>query len=253
MNAKSLINRAAQTLSKNSPAILTALGVAGVMSTSILAVKATPKALQLIDEEKDRRDKLDKPINLTPIDAAKLCWKLYLPAIATGAATIACIICAHKISMRRNAAIASLYSLTDAAFKEYKEQVVETIGSNKEKKIEDKVAEEKILKSPVSYDDVIATGYGDTMCFDALIGRYFKCDAERIRHVVNKLNQQLLRDNFIALNELYYELGLKGGKLGYLLGWDIDKGLIDVRFSSCLMEDKVPCLVMDFDVHPKFI
>ena len=37
---------------KNSPAILTGLGIAGGITTTVLAVKATPKALKLIEESK---------------------------------------------------------------------------------------------------------------------------------------------------------------------------------------------------------
>ena len=38
------------TVSKHSPEILTGIGIAGMITTTVLAVRATPKALVLIEE-----------------------------------------------------------------------------------------------------------------------------------------------------------------------------------------------------------
>ena len=56
---------------KHSPEILTGIGIAGMVTTTIMAVRATPKAIRLLEDEKHRQ-KADK---LEPIDAVKVAWK----------------------------------------------------------------------------------------------------------------------------------------------------------------------------------
>jgi hypothetical protein len=248
-------------ISKNSPVILTSISVTGVFATTILAVKATPKALEIIDEHRLWKsgeddtfiygDKTNSP--LPKKDIIKLTWKCYIPAVVTGGATIACIVGSNHISLRRNAALASLYGLTETAFKEYKAKVVETIGKNKELKVRDDIAADTIKNNPPVTNEVIITGKGDVLCYDSLSGRYFKSDIEKIRQAVYILNQNLIRDMFITLNDLYYELGLSQIPLGDNVGWNISENHIEMDFSSQLTPDNEPCLVLNYDTTPIFI
>ena len=128
------------TVSKNSPMILTGLGVAGLVTTTVMAVKATPKALELINDERHSRADEDETFIYgdTPIpkmDLIKLTWKCYIPTAIMGGLTVVCIISANSISTKRNAAIAGLYSLTEKSLKEYQTKVVEVVGENKAKEI----------------------------------------------------------------------------------------------------------------------
>lgn len=59
-------------------------------------------------------------------------------------------------------------------------------------------------------------------------------------------------DMYISLNDFYYEIGLRGISIGDDIGWDIDRGYIDLDFSSQLAEDGVPCLVIDYGVAPRY-
>jgi len=85
----------------------------------------------------------------------------------------------------------------------------------------------RVVRNPVSDNEVIITSRGDTLCYDALGGRYFKSDIEHIRQVLNKLSRDLMSEQFITLNQVYSELGLKGTKVGDVAGWHIDDGLIE--------------------------
>ena len=58
-------------------------------------------------------------------------------------------------------------------------------------------------------------------------------------------------DDYISLNEFYYELGLDGTKIGDELGWNVTTGLIDLDFSAQLDTDGVPCIVIDYMIAPK--
>ena len=248
-----------RTFSKNSPAILTVCAVGGLVTTAILAVKATPKALELIArrEVSKANEKgcgpCDTDAQLTTHEIIQTAWKCYIPACAVGLTSIACIIGANRVSHRRNAALASVYTITEAAFKEYQAKVAETIGKNKELKVRDDISADRIRNNPPGTNEVIFTGKGEVICYDSLSGRHFKSDIEHIRRVVNDLNKELLSEMFLTLNDLYYALGLSGTKLGDEMGWDVDKGLLEIQFSSQLTEAGEPCLVLNYDVMPKFI
>jgi len=241
----------AGVFSENSPTILTSLAVAGLISTTVLAVKATPKALRLIEEESGHRRVQGYPFSKR--DLVRVTWKCYIPATAVGVASIFCIIQANTINLRRNAAIASIYTITESALKEYQSKVVETIGKNKELGVRDEISADRLKANPSGSNEIIFSGKGDVLCYDSLTGRYFKSSMEHIRQSINVLNRQLMTDMFITLNELYYELGLKDTKLGDSLGWNLDKGLMDVSFSTQLSDEGEPCLVINYDVSPKFI
>lgn len=243
--------------SKNSPTILTGMAVAGLFSTVGLAIRATPKACILIDEWFDQRCPKSKSDlcweDVTFLDRAKVSWRCYIPAAAVGTATIVCIIGANSINLRRNAALASMYSLTEAAFKEYQSKVTETIGRNKEVKIRDEIAKDTMQQNPASTAEIIFTGKGEVLCYDhSVSGRYFKSDIESIRRIQNEQNHKLIQEMFISLNDIYYELGLAPTKYGNEMGWNMEDGLIEFDFSSQLTDKGEPCLVIDFDVSPKF-
>lgn len=252
---KEQLKKVGALISKNSPTILTGFAVAGLITTSVMAVRVTPNALRLLELERDYRRKKQSP-ELNKRDIVKLTWKVYLPPVIMGGATIACIIGANSIGMRRNAALASVYSLTEATLKEYQGKVVETLGVTKEQKIRDEIAKDRIEANPVDETQIIFTGKGETLCYDSLSGRYFKSDIEKIRKAENKLNRDLLTDNFVSLNEVYEELGLPRIQLGDEMGWSlwIDEAdsLVSMKFSSQLTTDGVPCLVLDYAVRPRF-
>ena len=244
-----LMRVAKTSITKHSPEILTGIGIAGMITTTVLAVKATPKAIRLIEEAKE-----EKGEDLTKAETIKTCWKVYIPAAATCVASTACLIGASSVSIRRNAMLATAYKLSETAFSEYKEKVVETIGDEKEKIVREKVSEERIKKNPITKNEVIMTDYGDTQFYETLSGRYFKSDIEEIKKVVNYLNKDMLQDMFgtISLNEFYNELELERIDLGDELGWRVDKGLIEIDFTSKIADNGKPCIVLDYINAPYY-
>lgn len=247
-NISKIINEIQKAVIKHSPEILTGLGIAGMITTTVLAVKATPKALDLIN---DRKDELETE-KLPPIEAVKTAWKCYIPAAVTCATSTACLIGASSVHLKRNAALATAYKLSESAISEYKDAVIDKLGEKKEQTIRDKVAEEKMKKNPVSSSEVFITEKGNTLCYDTISGRYFKSDIDRIKRAENAINKQLLDEMYVSLNDLYDELDLDHTKLGDELGWKIDDGLVELYFSSQLADDGTPCVVMDFTRAPKY-
>lgn len=235
--------------SKRSPEILTGIGIAGMITTTILAVRATPKALELIEEQKEE-ESVDE---LSSFEVVKVAWKPYVPAMVTCVVSTACLIGASSVNTKRNAALATAYKLSETALSEYRDKVVETIGEKKERIVRDKVAEERVKKNPVSKNEVIITGNGKTLCFDPISGRYFMCSIETIKKAENTLNKQMLHDisGYVSLNEFYDELGLDHTSVGDDLGWNTDQ-LIDINFSSQLNDNGEPSVVLDYLVAPKY-
>lgn len=234
-------------MKKHSPEILTGIGIAGMITTTVMAVKATPKALILIGEKKKELDTDELPTK----EIVKTAWPCYIPAAVVGSVSILCLIGASSTNLRRNAALTTAYTLSESTLKEYQEKVVETIGEKKEQSIRDSVSKEKMDRNPVR--EVILTDKGgNTNCYDALSGRYFKSDRDKITRVMNELNRRMRDEMYISLNDFYYELGLDGTKMGDMLGWNIDKGYIDLAFSSHLDANGTPCLVIDYQVAPVY-
>lgn len=247
-NMTDIIKSVKATISKHSPEILTGIGIAGMVTTTILAVKATPKAIKLIEAEK-RAKHVDA---LSPVDTIKTVWKCYIPAAMTGVSSIACLIGSNAINAKRNAALTTVYTLSEMARNEYKEKVIETIGEKKERTIKEKVDAERIKKDPVSKKEVIITEKGTTLCYDHVFGRYFKSDIDIINRAMNKINREIVINMYASLNDFYAELGLSPVEMGYDLGWNIDDGTIEIEPSSQLADDGTPCLVIDYSVSPKY-
>ena len=236
-------------LERHAPEILTGIGVAGMVTSTVLAVKATPKAYRLVNDRKDELEVEKLPVT----ELVKTTWKCYIPAAVTCGASIACLVGASSVNFKRNAALATAYKLSEAALSEYKDAVIETIGEKKEQSVRDKVAEERLKKNPVSKSEVIVTGNGTTLCYDPVGNSYFKSSIQQIESAKNKLNARMLSENYVSLNDFYDELGIGPTKLGDDLGWDIYKdGLVEIAFSSRLAEDGTPCLVMDYSVAPRY-
>ena len=252
-------------LGKHSPEILTGIGIAGMVTSTVLAVKATPKAIILIEDEKERQNKelmteaianewenckyVDK---LKPLEVIKVAWKPYVPAVALSVASITCLIGASAVNYKRNAALATAYAISEKALTTYRDKVIETIGEKKEKEIRGKIAQDEVNNKPVSNSQVIITSKGNTLCMDSISGRYFKSDIDIIQKKVNELNRQMLHQNYISLDEFYYEIGLEPTKNASRLGWNLDDGLIELDFSACLTDDGQPCVYVDYTVSPKY-
>lgn len=235
---------ARKLVSDNSPVILTAVAVAGVVTTAVLAAKGGAKAHQdVLNYESEHLD------NITLVDEAKLTYRYYIPALATGAATIACIIGANTISTKRSAALASAYGLTEFAFKEYRDKVVEHIGESKETKIHDDVMADAIARNPINDTQIILTGAGKALFLDNFTERYFESDMESVRRAVNDINEQIFGQEYASLNDFYNLLGIKGSKLGEELGW-AQSNKLEVRYSAALTDDGRPCVVIDFRKEP---
>ena len=252
MDISKLVKNLGGTISKNSPAILTGLGCAGVVTTAIFSHQAGLKARDICDEEYIAMESEIRSWEGFK-KVVKYTWRCYVAPAGLCLGSIACILGSNRVAYRRCAAIATAYSLTETAFREYKDKVIEQIGKGKEQKVRDEISKDHLINDPPSHSEVIITGKGEMLCYDTLSGRYFKSDIEKIRKTINELNYTLMNDVFLSLNELYDELGLTRIEMGHMLGWDVANGLIEVSFSTQLTDDDQPCIVLNYIVQPRYM
>ena len=246
---KRTIKSAGRVLTKYSPGILTGIGITGMIGATFMAVKATPKALYLIEAKKEEAEVEE----LTPVETIKTCWKCYIPATLTTVLSAVCLIGASTVSAKRNAALATAYSISEAALREYQEKVVEVVGEKKEKAVRDAVAKNQIERDPVTKSEVvIIDSNSNTLCYEPLSGRYFKSTIDKIKKAEIKLDRQMIQEMYVSLNDFYWEIGLDGTDLGDQMGWNLSKGYMDLSFSSQLADDGTPCAVIVYGIPPVY-
>lgn len=248
VNITRLLKHAKIKVNKHSPEILTGLGVAGFITTVIFAVKATPKATELIQERKEELG-TDK---LKPIETVKTTWKCYIPAVATGIASVSCIIGSNKVNIKRNTALAAACKLSESALTEYKDSVLETVGVEKEKEITDKVNESKVLKNALTDENITCTRDGDILFFEPLTSRYLRSSSNAIEKAENSINSDLRIYDYISLNEWFSQIGLNDSDVGETLGWHIDRtGSLDVDITkSFVTQTGEPAVIIRYLTPP---
>lgn len=289
--ANTNMHKAALKLSRCSPELLIAAGVLSIVGGTILACSATLKAEQIMDEydedvtiiemAEERREK--KGANYSHDDATKdkliargkvigKYIRLYGPAVACISVGIACILGAHGIMRKRNAALMAAYNAVDMAFKQYRERVVHEQGELMDrhyltgaeyKEVENPETGEKEIVEEVDSKKVSPSMYAkffdESSCYwkkDAFMNMTF------LRCVQNNLNDKLRHNGVVFLNELYNALDIDPTPAGQLVGWVkgdgvyIDLGIYDLyndakrRFvngleRSILIEPNVQGIVYD--------
>ena len=229
-------------ITKHSPEILTGLGIASMITSTVLAVKATPKAVKLLQEQKHE---------LTTLETVQTVWKEYIPAVSFGLGGVVCLVSSCYINNKKSAALATAYAISDTTFRTYRDKIVETIGEKKEKKIRDEIAQDSVNKTNNENRQIIVTPSGQTLCLDKISGRYFRSDLDTIRKAVNNLNKEMLSENYISLNRFYSVIGLDNIKDGDYIGWNIDRGFIELDFDACITDTDEPCIVIDYNIMPR--
>lgn len=262
---------AQEFVKKYAPQILTTIGVGGLVTTTIYSVRVTPKALEALEAERNRRvskfyeknpeeresenkaEMVKSLEKLEPTDYIRLTWKMYLPSVLLAGASIGCIAGANHIYMTRNAAIAAAYVLTEGKFDEYKEHVKKVLGEKKEKNVREAIAEDQLTNREVIDKEIIDTGKGQTLCYDPLGGRFFYSDIDEIKRDLIYLNNMLLSDDMVSLNDFYDTIGLPQSRFGDSLGWNREKdGLVELDLDSTLASDGTPAAVIDFVSGPYY-
>lgn len=231
-----LVKQAEKFVRSNSPAILAGLGITGVVTTGYLAHQAGMRTAHGLSEEDPWMSNKEK---------VQIVWRHYIPVTITGVVTIGCIIGATRIGNRRTATLAAAYSLSERAFSEYKEKVVEKLGERKEQSIRDELAQEKVAGTAPSRE-VVLVGGGTVLCCELHTGRYFLSDHQTIKKAVNDINFRVLNHEYATLTDFYHLIGLPATSSSSDFGWTSDKQM-EISISSVFAEDTRPCLAFEYN------
>ena len=262
MKVFSLISQGAKVagkyIVKNSPSILTAIGIGGMIAAVVMATKEPVDIEEEIYdleklEERQAASAKEEEVKHPLWPRVKIYIRHYWPTAAVVVTSAGCLIFANRINLKRNAALLAAYQLSMTNLKDLREKITQIDGEKKLQKLEDGIAKDKIDANPVSNSPVIlANSGGDFLIYDAPSGRYFKGDIERVRRAVHEINKRLYNENFITLNDFYDELGLENIAIGWKLGWHLKTtdDLLEIKYSSQVNENGEPCLVLQYDVIP---
>ncbi len=247
-------------LKKISPTILSCFVAAGVVGTSVLAVKATPKALRKI--RSDSKYTHNDPDAYTKLEAFQSAWFYYIPSVVMGAATIVCIFGANVLNKHQQAAITSAYALLNDAYQDYKNRLKELYGEDAHRKIVEAIAVEKandvyiastglIKGSSLDFDE--HNPDDNRLFYDTYSKRYFESSINRVLQAEYYLNRDFAIGGYRSVNDFYEFLGIEPISGGDEIGWDISSGLawIDFDHYKTVLEDGLEVCVIDMDWLPE--
>jgi Family of unknown function (DUF6353) len=226
-----------------SPIILSVSAGVGVLTSAYLVGRASFQAAEVIRQDElthapyiDKKDQLKGRI--------KLVWRTYIPAAISTTSTILCIVGANRVGAAKTLAAQTAFAVTERAYSEYRDKVIEEFGARKDQSIRDKIVSDRVEKDPPPAH--IISGPGNVLCCEMHTGRYFTSDMESLRRAQNDINAKLLKHDYATLDDLYYILGLKMTSTSGNLGWTSARQL-ELSFSTMLTEDNRPCITFEYN------
>lgn len=247
----SLLSKSQVFLKRNSATILTCVGAAGVIATTVTAVKATPKALMLLENAKEVKGE-----DLTKLETIKIAGPAYIPSIVLGVSTLACIFGANVLNMRGQASLMSAYALVDSSYKDFRKKVTEIYGEEAGGQVRAAIAKDKYEEQPIrEVED------GKRLYYDYYSDQYFEATPFEVQKAEYELNRILINDDGTCLNDWYRQLNLKPLDHGDDFGWTTSANMdmywqtwIDFHHEKVVMDDGLECIIVSFmqDPYPDF-
>lgn len=233
---------------KNASTILTCVGAVGVVATAVTAVRATPKAMAVIDEAKT-----EKGGELSKWETIQLTAPVYLPSVLVGTGTIVAIFGAHLMSKRTQAALTSAYALLDQSYKEYKNKVAELYGEDAHGEVTREIA--KDYYDEEEYEDEYEDG--KQLFYETYSKQYFRAANETVLRAEYEVNRLIQEEGGLSLNVYFRMLGLEEKEYGEYVGWSSGQ-LMETYWSSwvhfthekVVMDDGLECWLIHMEFEP---
>lgn len=248
---KGLLSKAKSGFKRSSPSILTCLSVIGLAGTTYLAVRATPKAVDIIraHEGIDHEGNYYGP---TKLEAVKLCWQCYIPAALAGLSTVTCIVGINVLSKRNQASLASAYAMLSQSYQEYRKAVNAVYGEDADTKIKVQMAKDTYISADgySVYSSEFDPESQRILCYDLFAQRYFNATMASVLNAEYHLNRNLSLRGYASINEFYEFLGIDGIDHGDDIGWSYDQCVeegilwLDFENSRTVMDDGMECCVI---------
>jgi hypothetical protein len=213
-----------------------------------MAVKATPKAIKLIEHAEE-----EKGEKLTTGEKVQVAGPVYIPSILIGASTLACIFGANALNQKKQAALMSAYALLDNSYKEYKNKVKELYGEEAESEVIKGIAKDKYDERDISVSD------NNQLFFDYYSGQYFESTMEEVIAAEYAVNRTISLTGECSLSLYYEALDIPSVEHGDYLGWSAG-GLqmmawsdwLDFEHEKVILEDGLECCIIKMSVEPMY-
>lgn len=201
------IRKIIRGVKKETPLILSCISAIGTIATGVLASFGTEKAIKAIEASGAE----------TKAEKAKVGWKYYIPAVISGAASIACTFGSQGMNTKRQADLAGAYIFADQTLKRYKKVMKENYGVDIDKVVKEQFAQDAYNAAPIEKERE------DTLLFwEPHYDGYFERTMEEVRDAEYQFNRKLVKTGEASVNDFLHFLGLDEKEIGDALGWSID-------------------------------
>lgn len=251
MNLTQMAAKTQHYTKKNAPTILSCMGALGVVGTTLSAIKATLKVIDVLEDEEEIKIERDNQ-SLTTFEKALVVAPVYFPTILLGTATITCIFGANILNKKKQATLVSAYAYLNSSFNEYKDKVKAIYGEDGEKRVRDELAKDKYIQQSMSESDK------DILFFDEYSGRYFESTLFNLQNAVYKLNRTFALEGYTNLNEFYRYVDLPETEYGEVLGWSglkcwevFNNAWIEIKWEDMELPDGLVAQAIRFTIPPE--
>ena len=219
-----------------------------MVATTVSAVKATPKAIKLIEEAKKRKGE-----DLTVTEKVVAAGPVYIPTVAMGVGTIACIFGANYLDKRQQAALMSAYALVDGSYKEYKKKVEDMYGESAHDNVITEIAKDRYEESDIEDDDDPEV----ELFYEEFTRQYFNSTKYKVQRAQYELNREIHMRGWATLAEYCEFMDIDCGDEGEALGWSEGgnlarywQGWIDFTHKKVELEDSMECYIITMFQEP---
>ena len=256
--------KALQWLKRSSPTILSIAAAAGVVGTVVVTSKAAVKAEPYICGT-SRLNHDGDPYAATKLEAIRAAWKVYIPVVAVGGATIACIFCSNALNRKQQAGLVAAYVALNKSYTEYKDKVKELFGEDGQARVRDEIAKDHYKFDDI-YDDNLELFYFEPACgsgvFDAdhaFSDGYFQSTKAAVQNAFYHANRNFALRGYESLNELLDFLNLENVKYGDEVGWSIENGAddgyewLDYDITPTTIDEGLVCYIIHMPDEPRLL
>lgn len=267
----SKVGRQILVTQKHSPTLLFGVGVIGVVTTVVLASRATLKMEELIGEAEEKNKQIEEAAEkhgekyteedakhdgvLVKTQTALKIAQIYAPAFVIGVVSIGCFTGSHIILNRRNVALTAAYGAVDKAFREYRGRVINEFGKEKDQEFRFGTVEREMgvdtdegtaVKTVKGADPEFAKENNGKSMYAVVFDEgnrnwdpKWTYNQMFLRSQQDYANDRLTRDGFLFLNDVYEMLGFARTDFGQIVGWVkgygdsyVDFGILDNGYES---------------------
>lgn len=242
---------------KHSPEILVVAGVAGLVTSGVMACKATTKLSTLTEKHKENVEAIHHAIEnpdkfeegytekdgqrdlvIVYRDTAWELIKLYGPSVLLATVSTSAIFGGHNILRKRNIALGAAYAAVDKSFREYRGRVVERFGEALDKELRYNIKAKEVDEIVVNEDgtETVVTktvqatdpnSIGDfARFFDDGCAGWDKNPEFSLTFLKNQqsyANDKLKQQGYLFINDVYEMLGIPKCAGGQVVGWIYDE------------------------------